>query len=64
MTDKYGKSYPFQPMDWIEGVNMDKLRTGRLNRAKAELFQKRNFGGLLSLNEWNTRYITDRKSVV
>lgn len=58
MTDKYGKSYPFQPMDWIEGVNMDKLRTGRLNRAKAELFQKRNFGGLLSLNEWNTRYIT------
>ena len=58
MTDKYGKSYPFQPMDWIEGVNMDKLRTGRLNRAKAELFEKRNFGGLLSLNEWNTRYIT------
>jgi Xaa-Pro aminopeptidase len=58
MTDKYGKSYPFQPMDWIEGVNMDKLRIGRLKRAKAELFEKRNFGGLLSLNEWNTRYIT------
>ena len=58
MTDLYGKSYPFQPMDWIEGVNMDKLRTGRLTRAKRELFEKRNFGGLLSLNEWNTRYIT------
>ena len=58
MTDKYGKSYPFQPMDWIEGVNMDKLRTGRLNRTKEALFKKRNFGGLLSLNEWNTRYIT------
>lgn len=58
MTDKYGKSYPFQPMDWIEGVNMDKLRQGRLDRTKAELFKKRNFGGLLSLNEWNTRYIT------
>jgi len=58
MTDKYGKSYPFQPMDWIEGVNMDRLRTGRLNRAKDALFKKRNFGALLSLNEWNTRYIT------
>ncbi len=58
MTDQYGKSYPFQPMDWIEGVNMDKLRTGRLARAKKELFEKRKFGGLLSLNEWNTRYIT------
>jgi len=58
MTDKYGKSYPFQPMDWIEGVNMDRLRTGRLARAKKELFEKRKFGGLLSLNEWNTRYVT------
>ncbi|MDE2228360.1 MAG: aminopeptidase P family protein [Alphaproteobacteria bacterium] len=58
MTDKYGKSYPFQPMDWIEGVNMDKLRQGRLDRTKAELFKKRKFGGLLSLNEWNTRYVT------
>lgn len=58
MTDKYGKSYPFQPMDWIEGVNMDKLRQGRLDRTITELFRKRKFGGLLSLNEWNTRYIT------
>ena len=58
MTDKYGKSYPFQPMDWIEGVNMDRLREGRLARTKEQLFKLRNFGGLLSLNEWNTRYIT------
>jgi hypothetical protein len=37
---------------------MDKLRTGCLARAKAELFEKRNFGAFLTLNEWNTRYIT------
>jgi Xaa-Pro aminopeptidase len=56
--DAYGKSYPFQPADWIEGINMDKLRAGRLVRAKKELFEQRNFGAFLSLHEWNTRYIT------
>ncbi len=58
MTDKYGKSPPFQPQDWIEPVNMTKLRTGRLARAKKELFENRKFGAFLSLHEWNTRYIT------
>jgi len=58
MTDAYGKSPPFQPQDWIEPVNMSKLRNGRLARAKASLFDKYKFGALLSLNEWNTRYIT------
>jgi Xaa-Pro aminopeptidase len=58
MTDAYGKSPPFQPQDWIEPVNMTKLREGRLARAKAELFEKRKFGAFLSLHEWNTRYIT------
>ncbi|TAK43005.1 MAG: aminopeptidase P family protein [Betaproteobacteria bacterium] len=58
MTDAYGKSPPFQPQDWIEPVNMTKLREGRLARAKKELFDKRKFGAFLSLHEWNTRYIT------
>ncbi len=58
MTDRYGKSNPFQPADWIESVNMERLRNGRLARAKKELFEKRNFGAFLSLHEWNTRYIT------
>lgn len=58
MTEAHGMSYPFQSTDWIDGINMDKLRTGRLERAKTELFEKRNFGAFLSLNEWNTRYIT------
>lgn len=56
--DAYGKSYPFQARDWIDGINMDKLRYGRRDRAQKVLFEKRNFGALLSLNEWNTRYIT------
>jgi len=58
MTDAYGKSFPFESKDWIEGVSMDLLRNGRLERAKKELFENNNFGALLSLNEWNTRYIT------
>jgi Xaa-Pro aminopeptidase len=51
-------SYPFQATDWIDGINMDNLRVGRLKRAKMELFEKRKFGAFLSLNEWNTRYIS------
>lgn len=58
MTDAYGRSPPFQAQDWMEPVNMSNLRNGRLARAKAALFEKHKFGALLSLNEWNTRYIT------
>ncbi|MEK6710092.1 MAG: M24 family metallopeptidase [Nitrospinota bacterium] len=58
MTEAHGISYPFQTTDWINGINMDNLRKGRLRRAKAELFEKRKFGAFLSLNEWNTRYVT------
>ena len=58
MTDAYGRSPPFQAQDWMEPVNMSNLRNGRLARAKAALFDKHKFGALLSLNEWNTRYIT------
>src|SRR3990170_1623471 len=58
MTEAHGMSYPFQGIDWINGINMDALREGRLKKAKVELFDKRKFGAFLSLNEWNTRYIT------
>jgi Xaa-Pro aminopeptidase len=51
-------SYPLSKVDWIEGINLDKLRVGRLKRAKEQLFEVRKFGAFLSLNEWNTRYIT------
>ncbi len=32
MTEAHGMSYPFQNTDWIQGINMDNLREGRLAR--------------------------------
>jgi Xaa-Pro aminopeptidase len=58
MTDRYGKSYPLPRVDWIGGLSMDRLRTSRRDRARKILFDKHKYGALLSLNEWNTRYIT------
>lgn len=58
MTDKYGKSYPFQATDWIDGFKLDRLRSKRLAKAKTSLFENRNFGAFLSLAEYNTRYFT------
>ena len=58
MTDAHGYSYPFQATDWLDQPNMDNLRSGRLARAKEQMFENRDFGAFLSLNEWNTRYIT------
>ncbi len=58
MTEQYGMSYPMALVDWIQGINLDNLRDGRLARAKEQLFEVNKFGAFLSLNEWNTRYIT------
>ncbi|MFQ5912464.1 MAG: M24 family metallopeptidase [Nitrospinota bacterium] len=58
MTELYGMSYPMSSVDWIQGINLDKLRDGRLARAKEQLFEVSKVGAFLSLNEWNTRYIT------
>ena len=58
MTEEYGLSYPTTSVDWIQGINLDRLRDGRLARAKEQLFEVSKFGAFLSLNEWNTRYIS------
>ena len=58
MTEEYGLSYPLDRVDWIEGINLEALRKGRLQRAKEALFEENDFGAFLSLNEWNTRDIT------
>ena len=58
MTEQYGMSYPMALVDWIQGINLDNLRNGRLARAKEQLFEVNKFGAFLSLNEWNTRYIS------
>ena len=59
MTDKYGLSPPIGgDKDWVGSLSFDKLRNGRRDRAQNILFKKHNFGAFLSLNEWNTRYIS------
>jgi len=58
MTEQHGLSYPTTSVDWIQGINLDGLRDGRLARAKKQLFEVSKFGAFLSLNEWNTRYIS------
>ena len=58
MTEQHGLSYPTASVDWIQGINLDRLRDGRLARAKEQLFEVSKFGAFLSLNEWNTRYIS------
>ncbi len=55
MTEEYGLSYPLDRVDWIKGINLKALRKRRLQRAK---FEENDLGAFLSLNEWNTRYIT------
>jgi hypothetical protein len=56
MTEQHGMSYPMTSVDWIQGINLDNLRDGRLARAKEQLFDISKFGAFLSLNEWNTRH--------
>ena len=59
MTDKYGLSPPIAgDKDWVGSLSFDRLRNGRRDRAQDILFKKHNFGAFLSLNEWNTRYIS------
>ena len=58
MTENYGLSFPLDRVDWIAGISLEALREGRLRRAKQVLFEQNEFGAFLTLNEWNTRYIT------
>lgn len=39
MTEKSGLSYPLDRVDWIEGINLEALRKGRLERAKEALYE-------------------------
>ena len=58
MTEQHGLSYPTASVDWIQGSNLNRLRDGRQARAKEHLFEVSKFRAFLSLNEWNTRYIS------
>ena len=51
------KTYGTMAVDWEQRINMDRLRTERLARAKA-LLAKSNIGSLLCFDMNNVRYIT------
>jgi len=53
----YAKGTHTQAVDWDENINYERMRNYRLERVRQQL-QAFNVGAILSLNEWNTRYIT------
>ncbi len=54
----YASAYGLASVDYEERVNMDRLRKGRLERAKSKLFKEKGLGAFLSLDEKNLTYIT------
>ena len=57
--DKYAyhKGCQTQAVDWDENINYERMRNYRLERAREQL-NAYKVGAILSINEWNTRYIT------
>ncbi|MBI2218654.1 MAG: aminopeptidase P family protein [Candidatus Rokubacteria bacterium] len=55
----YEGRVPFgtQSVDWEERINMDRMRKYRMGRVREQM-QQRNIGAILSINEWNMRYMT------
>jgi Xaa-Pro aminopeptidase len=54
----YASGYGFYAVDFEERVNMDRLRRGRLERARQKLFKEKGLGAFLALDEKNIIYIT------
>ncbi|OGK79672.1 MAG: hypothetical protein A2X50_14275 [Candidatus Rokubacteria bacterium GWF2_70_14] len=44
-------------MDWEERINMDRMRRYRMGRVKQQM-ERMKLGAILSINEWNMRYMT------
>ena len=53
----YHKGCQAQGVDWDENINYERMRNYRLERTREQLNEFK-VGAILSLNEWNTRYIT------
>ena len=49
--------YGTQSVDWEERINMDRMRRYRMGRVKQQM-EKMKLGAILSINEWNMRYMT------
>lgn len=46
-----------QAVDWDENINFARMRDYKLERARQQLIDY-DVGAILSINEWNTRYLT------
>ncbi|NQU13160.1 MAG: aminopeptidase P family protein [Desulfobacteraceae bacterium] len=53
----YHKGCQTQAVDWDENINYERMRNYRVERSREQL-KEFGVGAILSLNEWNTRYIT------
>lgn len=53
----YHKGCQTQAVDWDENINYERMRNYRLERTREQL-NAYKVGAILSINEWNTRYIT------
>jgi len=54
---RFRDGFGTQAVDWEERVNYERLRNYRVSRVKEQL-KAYNFGAILSINEWNIRYIS------
>lgn len=59
VLDDYEGRVPFgtQSVDWEERINMDRMRRHRMGRVKKQM-ERMKLGAILSINEWNMRYMT------
>jgi Xaa-Pro aminopeptidase len=59
VLEEYEGRVPFgtQSVDWEERINMDRMRRYRMARVKKQM-ERMKLGAILSINEWNMRYMT------
>jgi Xaa-Pro aminopeptidase len=59
VIEEYEGRVPFgtQSVDWEERINMDRMRRYRMRRVKQQM-ERMKLGAILSINEWNMRYMT------
>jgi Xaa-Pro aminopeptidase len=59
VLDDYEGRVPYgtQAVDWEERINMDRMRRYRMARVKQQM-DRMKLGAILSINEWNMRYMT------
>ena len=59
VLEEYEGRVPFgtQSVDWEERINMDRMRRYRMRRVKQQM-ERMKLGAILSINEWNMRYMT------